>query len=82
MTVDTRSIRGCKNDDIYEHGDPDPHDPCDVSHLRNAKRIRGSKSDDRYGAVIATPTPAINVTVDVFSKFERFTTKIIPLIGK
>ena len=47
VTVDTRSIRGCKSDDIYEHRDPNPHDPCDVSHFRNAKRIRGSKSDDR-----------------------------------
>ena len=76
VTVDTRSIRGCKNDDIYEHRDPDPHDPCDTSHFRDAKRIRGSKSDDRYGAVIATPTPAIPVTVDAFSKSERFTPKM------
>ena len=74
VTVDTRSIRGCQNDDIYEHRDPDPQDPCDFSRFRNAKRIRGSKSDDRYGAMIATPTPAIPVTVDAFSKSERFIT--------
>ena len=73
VTVDTRSIRGCKNDDIYEHRDPDPHDPCDFSRFRNAKRIQGSKSDDRYRAVIATPTPAIPLTIDAFSKSERFT---------
>ena len=73
VTVDTRSVRGCKNDAICKHRDPDPHDPCDFSHFRNAKRIRGSKSDNRYGAVIATPTPAIPVTVDAFSKSERFT---------